>query len=167
MTSPPTKRRSWQLPVVFYAHPFELALGIVLLVNGTRGLLSGDTSPAVNNALPESVLLAYAVLSIVGGAGLLLGLRWRAAPVGRGLERLALWVMCGVYSSYVVVLFATYPASTAWATGANGAAIATACLLRERAIAKTQRVILATQRATQDAESVRRLVDGRPPRGEE
>ena len=44
------------------------------------------------------------------------------------------------------------------------AVVATACLLRASAIAKTERVILATLReANADPDVLRRIVDGRPP----
>lgn len=152
------------LPVVFYAHPFELALGVVLVVNALRAFTAGDVSPALDEALPASIRVIYQLASFLGGAGVLLGLRYRAQPRGRNLERASLVLMCAVYASFVVVLIGTYGPSVAWSTAANATAIAAACGLRARAIGKAERVIITQLRkAQQDPATLRRLVDGRPP----
>lgn len=152
------------LPVVFYAHPFELALGIVLVVNAARAFTAGDVSPALDEALPDGLRLVYQTASLLGGVGVLAGLRYRAHPRGRNLERAALIVMGCVYASFVVVLIGTYGPTLAWSSATNAAAIAAACWLRARAIRKAERVILAQLRnAQRDPAILRRLVDGRPP----
>lgn len=152
------------LPVVFYAHPFELALGIVLVVNALRAFTAGDVSPALDSALPPSIRLVYQTASLLGGIGVLAGLRYRAHPPGRVIERSALILMGCVYASFVVVLVGTYGPTVAWSSATNAAAIAAACGLRARAIRKAERVILHQLRSAKgDPAALRRLVDGRPP----
>lgn len=152
---------------MFYAHPFELALGVVLVVNSLRAF-TGDASPALDAVLSPGLRLVYQVASFLGGVGVLVGLHFRAHPRGRNIERSAILLSGCVYASFVVVLIDTYGLALAWSSATNSAAIAGACWLRVRAISKANRVILTQLRkAQQDPDTLRRLVDGRPPTEEE
>lgn len=168
MTTPPTPPR-WprrpSVPVLFYAHPFELSLGIVLVVQGIRGLLTGDSSPAVDATLPEFPLLAYRLLNLLAGVGIVVGLLIRERALGRAVERAACWLAAGGYLAYVVLLEREYGliGDATW-NMTTAAAVAIGCALRARAGTKTERVILATMRAANaDPRLLRRMVDGRPP----
>ena len=158
MPAPPTpRRRRFALPVVFYAHPFELALGAALIVNGVRGF-TGSLSPSVDQ-LPQLPLALYLIVSTVGGLGVVLGL----VTERKTIERSALYLVAAAYAAYGILLVSTNGAAGI-ATATVAAVVATACLLRASAIAKTERVILATLReANADPDVLRRIVDGRPP----
>lgn len=168
MTSPPppeTRRRSFRLPVVLYAHPFELAFGTVLVLNGIKALLTGDLSPSVDAALPTFQLLAYRLMGLAGGIGVLVGLALRTRTIGRTIERAALWLTASSYAAYAVVIVGVFGTQAAW-TALTAGAVALGCVLRAVAIRKTDRIILRQLRKTNAAPDpvvLRRLVDGRPP----
>lgn len=138
----PTRRPS--LPLVLLGHPFELALGGVLVVNGVRGFL-GEISPSLA-LLPEWLVMAYLVLSTIGGLGVITGLFLRADHlVGFGvrLERSSLFLVSASYFTLAVAILQS--------NGSGGIGVATtltvimaACLLRARAIHNASKAILHT-----------------------
>ncbi len=160
MPAPPTpRRRRFALPVVFYAHPFELLVGVALIVIGLRAALEGTTTPSVDS-LPDLPLLLYRAATTLGGIGVIAGL----IALGRTVERASLYTVAGAWFSYSVLVIGVQGWRDGFASAAITGLIATACLLRASAIAKTERVILATLReANADPDVLRRIVDGRPP----
>lgn len=166
MTAPPRRpRRPPSLPVILYAHPFELAVGVAFVVIGLRALIEGTTTPSVDR-LPDVPLALYRLASTVGGVGIIAGLLARAHPIGRAIERAALYTTSGAWAGYAVLIIAVQGSRNGFATALIAITLAAACLFRARAIAKTERVILATLReanAGSDRDVLRRLVDGRPP----
>lgn len=170
MTSPPPPestppRRRFQLPVVLYAHPFELAFGVVLVLNGVKALATGDLTPSVNATLPTFQLLAYRLMGLAGGLGVLVVLALRTRTVGRTIERSALWLTASSYLAYAVVLVGVFGTPAAW-NALTAGAVGVGCILRAIAIRKTDRIILRQLRkanADPDPVVLRRLVDGRPP----
>ena len=58
MSSVPCVSAPGGIPVLLYAHPFEVTLGVILVVNGVRQLATGDSSPAIDHALPPDELPA-------------------------------------------------------------------------------------------------------------
>jgi hypothetical protein len=162
MTAPPRRR---DLPVVLYAHPFELLVGVALIVIGLRAALEGTTTPSVDS-LPDLPLLLYRAATTVGGIGIVAGLLNRdRLRDGKAIERASLYVVSGAWFSYSVLVIGVQGWRDGFASAAITGLIATACLLRASAIAKTERVILATLReANADPDVLRRIVDGRPPR---
>jgi len=84
---------------------------------------------------------------------------------GKAIERASLYVVSGAWFSYSVLVIGVQGWRDGFASAAITGLIATACLLRASAIAKTERVILATLReANADPDVLRRMIDGRPPR---
>ena len=166
MTTPPSRPRSarrGRIPVVLYAHPFEVALGVAFVVIGLRTLIEGQTTPAVD-ALPDLPHLLYRVVSVLGGVGVLVGIALRRHAAGRTVERASLYAVAGAWAAYAVVVIDAHGWRGGFATSALAVLIAAACLLRTLAIRKTERVILAQLRtANRDPEVLRQLVDGRPP----
>lgn len=163
MPATPSRRRR-DLPVVLYAHPFELALGVAFTLIGLRALVEGTTTPSVDQ-LPELPLLLYRVASTIGGIGLIVGLLARAHALGRTIERASLYAVSGTWAGYSVLVVAVQGWRDGFSTAAITLAIAAACLLRALAIRKTERVILAQLRhANANPDLLRRMVDGRPPR---
>lgn len=161
-TSPTPPRR--RVPVVLYAHPFEVALGISFVLAGIRAteVLDFQAFP-LDRKIVDVVLTGYIVAGVIGGIGVLIGLAIRVQPFGRTLEQAALCLVAGAWSAYGLNLI-LLPGTAGVATGAMHIVIAAACLLRAVAIYKTARVILATYRhANNDADALRRLIDGRPP----
>ena len=61
-----------RIPLVLLTHPFELALGAVLIINGLRGF-AGDISPSLAT-LPQWLQVVYLAVSTVGGTGVVTGL---------------------------------------------------------------------------------------------
>lgn len=164
MTNPPPRSaRRVRVPVVLYAHPFEIALGVAFVVIGLRTVIEGQTTPAVDE-LPELPLLLYRVVSVLGGLGVLVGIGYRRHALGRTVERASLYALCGAWAAYGVIVLDAHGWRGGAATALLGGLIASACLLRALAIRKTERVILSTLRAAnRDPEVLRQLVDGRPP----
>lgn len=160
------RRHLPELPVVFYAHPFELALGFVLALSGIRAIVTGgDVTPAVN-LLPPVVLYVFQAVSFTAGVGILVGLGIRRKRFGRTLERAACWLAAGNYIGYGVVIAGKYPLADTWATLTTTIGIGLACVLRARAIRKTELAILRALRAANTAaddadDLIRRLVDSR------
>lgn len=157
MTAPPRRR---DLPVVLYAHPFELALGVAFTVIGLRAIFEGTTTPSVDQ-LPELPLLLYRAATTLGGLGVIAGL----IALGRTVERASLYTVAGTCVAYSVLVVSVQGWRDGFSAAAITLAIAAACLLRALAIRKTERVILAQLRhANANPDVLRRMIDGRPPR---
>lgn len=156
-----------RIPVLLYAHPFEVTLGVILVVNGVRQLATGDSSPAIDDALPPVELLLYRVAGLVGGIAILAGLATRSHAAGRTIERAGLWLVAGSYAAYLVMLVAEYGVlSDATYNLLTSTAVLLGAVFRALAIRKTERVVLAQLRAlNNDREALRQLIDGRPPLG--
>lgn len=162
MPANPSRRRR-DLPVVLYAHPFELALGVAFTLIGLRALVEGTTTPSVDQ-LPELPLLLYRAATTIGGLGVIAGLLGRAHALGRTIERASLYTVAGTWAGYSVLVVSVQGWRDGFSTSAITLAIALACLLRALAIRKTERVILAQLRqANANPELLRRMIDGRPP----
>jgi len=150
---------------MFYAHPFELALGFVMVISGIRAFISGESSPSINDALPEELLLAFQIISFLAGVCLLAGLALRSNAFGRTIERVGTILAAGTYGGYAAILAFTVPLWLAWSTLSTTAAVALAFWLRGKAIRKTELTILRALRAgnvTEDPhELMRRLMDSR------
>lgn len=167
MTSPPrhpARRRRVGVPVIFYAHPFELGLGAAFVILGLKGLLAGSTSPSVD-ALPAWTLLLYRVATLLAGVAIIAGLLLREHPAGRAVERFGCYVLASVLLAFALILIGV----NGWAGFATGlvcALLGLACLCRARAVAKTERVILEQLRAANAVAvpDLLKIIDGRPPR---
>jgi uncharacterized integral membrane protein len=155
-------RRRFSLPVILYAHPFELALGFAFAALGIRGLIADVTSPSVD-ALPELPLLLYRLGSIIAGLGIIAGLIMRQRPIGRAIERASCYVLAGVLGAFALILLVVN-GWDAFATGLVCIALGAACFFRARAIAKTERVILEQLRAANAiaVADLLKIIDGRP-----
>lgn len=157
-------RRRIRLPILFYAHPFELVLGFLLVLSGIRALIDGDTTPSVNAALPPSILVAFQTMSFLAGLGIMSGLILRTYATGRMLERAGLWLAVSAYGGYGIVLAGTYPMSLIWANFTTAVGIALAFGLRARALRRSELVILKVLRNSTDADAsevMRQLIDSR------
>ena len=167
-TPPPGRRRfllrrhRLKVPVVVYAHPFELGIGAAFVVLGLKGLLGGHSSPSVD-ALPELSLLLYRLAELAAGIGILVGLAIRREAIGRAIERASCYVLGAALLAFAVLLVGRN-GSAGWDVGLVTAFIGAACIARGRAIVKTERVIRKTlEQVARDPIALRRLVDGRPP----
>lgn len=157
---PPTKAR--RLPVIIYAHPFELGIGAAFVILGLKGLLGGHSSPSVD-ALPDVSLIAYRLAELAAGAGILVGLAVRDKPIGRAIERASCYVLGSALLAFAVLLIGRN-GSAGWDVGLVCTFIGAACIARGRAIVITERVIDQTlSMVAKDPVAIRRLVDGRPP----
>lgn len=149
------------VPIVIFAHPFELFLSFALIVNGARTLIAGGATPAVNR-LPEVPFMVLTVVGLLGGIGMLAGLLSRTKPIGRSIERVGLWLGVSAYWGYAVTLAFTFPIAITWAPVATSTCLGLACLARERAIRKTELTILRVLRkANKDDDLIRHIVDSR------
>lgn len=159
MTGPPPRRR--RLPVVCYAHPFELSVAVVLILSAIRT----GTAPSALTAVVGVWLTGLWVAAVgAGGLAALAGLAYRAHAFGRTVERAAMYAVAGACAAYAVAIITLLPAGIAWHPAGQLLAIGAGSFLRARAIAATERVILNQLRAAnRDAAALRRLVDGRPP----
>lgn len=157
-----TRARRLRIPVVVYAHPFELGIGAAFVVLGLKGLLGGQSSPSVDS-LPEVSLLLYRLAELTAGIGVLVGLSIRQEALGRAVERAACYVLGSALIAFAVLLVGRN-GSAGWDVGLVCMFVGLACFARARAIVKTERVIRATiKEVAADPVALRRLVDGRPP----
>lgn len=85
------------------AHPFEVGLSVVLVLIGTRGLLDASSLPGSVQALPAWLSIAFAGLSVAGGALTIVGLLFSRAKTA-GIEQAGLWLSAGAWASYTVGL---------------------------------------------------------------
>jgi hypothetical protein len=155
-------RRRPTVPVVVYAHPFELGIGAAFIILGAKGLVGGHSSPSVD-ALPDLTLLLYRVAEVFAGAGILIGLAIRQQPIGRAVERAACYVLGSALIAFAILLVGRN-GSAGWDVGLVCSFIGLACVARARAIVKTERVIRQTaETLAKDPVALRKLVDGRPP----
>lgn len=140
---PPTSRQ--RLNLLLFAHPFEMALGGILVVNGIRFALDTQTASASVAELPPWALAVYVLVSMAGGILTLTGLWVGERRNGRGLEASGLWMVAASYAGFgflITALYGTLAITTALVCGV----VASACILRARAIRKTQTIILETLR---------------------
>lgn len=159
----PRETRRLRFPNVLYAHPFEYAVGVGLILIGLRALFEGATTPSVDQ-LPAAPLALYRVAATLGGVAVVGGLLARRHAIGRAIERAGCYVLSGALAGYAVLVLVYQGRDAGFAVGVITGALSLACLLRALAIRKTERVILATLReVNRDPEALRRLVDGRPP----
>ena len=141
------------LRLVALAHPFELALGAALALNGLRGLL-GSVSPSVD-ALAELPRILYLAVSSLGGIGVIVGLILNDPPrhfgLGKAIEQASLYLVAASYAVLALIIVA----GNGWpgvATALVSLVVGGACLLRAHAIALTSAIILEelTARNTQN-----------------
>lgn len=155
MPQPPPSfsRRNFRLTLL--AHPFELAIGAALAINGVRGFFGG-LSPSMTT-IPAVSLYLFLVTSTLGGLGVVVGLILNDPPrhqgFGKALERSSLFLVAYSYAALALILVVV----NGWpgvATGIVTLLIAAACLLRARAIRLASEVILEqlTARNTQNTE---------------
>lgn len=142
---PPTTRRNVRLTLL--AHPFELALGAALVINGAAGFAGYPTASVAS--LPELPQLLYLTVSTLGGLGVIIGLILNDPPshigLGKSLERASLFLVASSYLALAVLLVGRN-GSPGIPTGVVVSVVAAACLLRAHAIRKTALIILATLR---------------------
>lgn len=138
-----------ELPTAFYTTPFEVCLGILLVLIAARGVLADVITPSLDKTLPAGPLAAYILTSAGAGILILLGLYLREHQrdsLGKILERAGLYLCAGTFGGYAVVLFGTL----GWLAFVNVAVsllIAFACILRARAIRRADLIKLAVLRA--------------------
>lgn len=123
------------------AHPFELGLGLVGVVNGLRTLATRETTPAVSQ-LPDAPIVALTAAGLLGGLLMLGGLLGRSKSLGRAVERAGLWLSGASYLGYTAVLLFNIPLAMSWASVTLSAILGLACLIRQHAVRKAELVIL-------------------------
>lgn len=151
---PATSRRNIKLTLL--THPFELALGAALAINGVAGLIGFATASVA--ALPPFVRYPYLAISLLGGLGVIVGLIANDPPrhvgFGKSLERASLFLVAASYAGLGVALIG----GNGWG-GTPSAIVAlvigVACVLRATAIRITALTILAQVRqlAAQEQEA--------------
>jgi hypothetical protein len=142
MQPPPSfSRRNFRLTLL--AHPFELAIGAALAINGVRGFFGG-LSPSMTT-IPAVSLYLFLITSTLGGIGVVIGLILNDPPqhqgFGKALERSSLFLVASSYGALALIIVGV----NGWpgvATGIITLLIAGACLLRARAIKLAAEVIL-------------------------
>lgn len=147
MSTPPTMTRR-NLRLTILTHPFELALGLALAINGLSGL-AGYATPSIA-ALPPVPRYAYLVVSVIGGIGVIVGLILNDPPkhigLGKTLERASLYLVASSYAVLAVVIAASN-GSAGLPSALVSLVIGAACVARARAIREAALIILDQLRA--------------------
>lgn len=115
-----------------FAHPFEIALSVVLLLVGIRTLLDAAALPASVEALPGALSYVFSIVSIAAGALTLAGLA-TSRVWAYGLEQGGLWLSAAAWACYASGLIGM--ASTARVTLMISALLALSAGSAIRAIA--------------------------------
>jgi hypothetical protein len=151
---PATSKRNIKLTLL--AHPFELALGAALAINGLAGII-GYPSPSVA-ALPFIVRLGYLAISLLGGIGVVVGLILNDPPshvgLGKSLERASLYLVAASYIALAVMLVGNN-GTAGVPTALVALVVGAACILRAQAIRKAALIILEQLRAASAKEDRR------------
>jgi hypothetical protein len=154
-TPPPGRRRlllrrpRLSIPVVLYAHSFELAVAVLLGVSAIR---TATRLEAVLGILNAPTVYAWATLTALGILGIVVGLFGAATPAHanrpklrafyRASEKAGLYLLAaGTLVIAVLVEFAL-PFADAWPSDVQLGALAAACLLRAGAIRKAEAITL-------------------------
>lgn len=140
----PPKYRRRSTAAIIFAHPFELALSLVLLLLGARSLVV----PIVQGQA-ELITYTFPVVALVGGALTLAGLSftWRAP----GLEQAGLYLSAAAWGSYMVGLVGQVVQGQAGQIDAARSglllsaflALTLACVIRALALTREERARLA------------------------
>lgn len=144
-TPPGRATRARAANLTLYAHPFELAVAVMLVVSAAR--LAVQRS----DVLELSLVIGWAALNALGITGVVAGLFGSADLTGsrpkrrafyRAIEKAGLYVLAGTTAAYAVLLEARLPLTESWASDIQLGAIAVACILRALAIRKAERITL-------------------------
>lgn len=131
--------------LTLYAHPFELAVGVVLGVSAIRLAVQRSDVLELSLVAGWAVLNALGIAAVVGGlfgSADLTGTQPKRRAFFRAIEKAGLYVLAGTTAAYGVLLEARLPLSEAWATDIQLGAIAVACVLRALAVRKAERITL-------------------------
>lgn len=171
MTSPPPtpsppprpsrKLRPSRIPLLLLAHPFELAIALLMAVSVAH---VAQRPQALAALLPRPLVYSWVALGLVSVFALTAGLLWRHQAAGRAVEKAGLYLMAGTMLAYAIAFGAALPFAEAWPVVTQLGAIGVASVLRAIAIRRTERIVL-NQLRNATADQLRDLVDGRPPRG--
>lgn len=162
---PPRRRHRPSVPLVLYAHPFELAVAVVLGTSAIRTAIRLDDTLAV---LPPLIAYAWAAFTALGILGVIVGVIGSTDVTGRrpglrafyrALEKAGLYLTAAATAVIGVLIANTLPLAESWAPDAQLTAIAAACILRALAIRKAERITLDVLRATTTAADSADVVD--------
>lgn len=140
----------WRLPLALYLHPFEVLLGLALVLIGLRNLGVGDgldAPPSIFAAVGTFVGVAWLIGSLLGGSLIVIGVLGHNVPLLRAIEKAGLYLVAGTSSAYSYALLANVGPRVGGYTAAIFAAVAGACLLRAHAIRRAELATLAALRA--------------------
>lgn len=141
-----TKTRAGVLTL--YAHPFELAVAVLLGVSAIRTATRLEVVLGILSPLTVYVWAIVTVLGILGiiagvfGSADLTGLNPRRRAIYRAIEKAGLYLTAGATAVIAVLFEVAVPFTESWASDAQLAAIVAACLLRAGAIRRAERITL-------------------------
>jgi hypothetical protein len=143
-------------------HPFQTYLLSLCFVTGIPGLFGYVGSPALREALPLGLSIAWSVMLVFGSAAGLLGSYWRGdLATAMSIEKLGLFSV-GVAACIFALIIPMYLGFVALLTTGIVAAFGLSCLRRSRDISKIfDRAIRERHSHVTEEEAWRRL------RGEE
>lgn len=161
-TPPGRANRARAATLTLYAHPFELAVAIMLAVSAARMVIQPP-----GEVLEPPLVAAWAGLNLVSITAVVAGLFGSADLTGtqpkrrafyRAIEKAGLALLAGTTAAYAVIIEARLPLSQAWASDVQLAAIAAACILRALAIRKAERITLEELRKAATSAEVAAIV---------
>lgn len=139
----PTSSDRRLLPLALYLHPFEVLLGVVLVLIGARSLGLGVEPPSIEQAVGPPTSYAWLIGNLLGGILILAGVFGHAYAFPRALEKAGLYLVSGTTSAYAVALLDNVGEEAGY-TVAILAAITGSCLVRARAIRRAELAVLET-----------------------
>lgn len=173
MTGPPPRRlpaaRSpWtrRAALTLYAHPFELAVVVMLGVSAAR---AGLEPRLLVEVLSGQAVALWVALNAIGLIATVVGLFGSADITGavpnktaamRAIEKAGLYLIAGTEVAVIAAIEVALPWAQSWPSSVQLAAIAAAALLRAGAIRKAERIELETLERLSSPEYLRRLLTG-------
>lgn len=171
MRPPPPGRatRARAAALTLYAHPFELAVAVLLGASAIRLAVQRSDVLELSLVIGWAALNALGIVTVVAGlfgSADLTGTQPKRRAFYRAIEKAGLYVLAGTTAAYAVLLEARLPLSESWATDVQLGAVAAACVLRALAVRKAERITLEELRkAAASAEAAAVVADVLRARG--
>lgn len=121
----------------FFIHPFQIALAMVLAINGAVGVMASALT-----VLPEALDITFSSAGALAGLMILFG-TFSQKNKATAIEQSGLILAAGIYAAYMIGLTYPWQSPIAYLQLASGAAVTASFVLRAIAVKRTRQALLA------------------------
>lgn len=129
--------RAAELRETLFLHPFQLALAMVLLINGAVGMLASAMT-----VLPQALDITFSSAGALAGLMILFG-TFSNKSKATAIEQSGLLLAAGIYAAYMIGLTYPWQSPIAYLRLASGSAVTVAFVLRAIAVKRNRQALLA------------------------